>query len=301
MEAFNPRRILAPTDLSEFASTTVRYAADLARRFEAELVVMHADPMTTPVDFFEAPVTIHPIDDEEVRNTIESHLQSWIASNLPSDVLTRTLVVLQTPVDAILTTAGSLDCDLVVMGTHGRTGWRRALLGSVTEGVMRDINRPLLTIRSSEFDPAAGRPISKILCPVNFSDVALQSIETAAVFARAFDAELLVLHVIESGSGEAEVGVEGLRDWVPSRVRDACWFRELVIHGHAAEQILDFAEKVESDLIVIGAQHRRFGDTTVIGTTSERITRHAPCPVLTVIRDAVQLKQEVKNEEEVMV
>lgn len=301
MDAFNPRRILAPTDLSDFSSTTVRYAADLARQFDAGLVVMHADPQIVPVEFFEAPVTIDVHNDEDVRHALEQRLQTWIAANLPTGVLTEVIVALQTPVDAILSTAVSRDCDLVVMGTHGRTGWRRALLGSVTEGVMRYITRPLLTIRSSEFDPAAGRPISRILCPVNFTDVATQAVEHAATFARAFDAELLVLHVVEPGSGEEEIGIEALRAWVPSGVRDACWFRELVIQGHAAEQILDFAGKVSTDLIVMGAQHRRFADTTVIGTTSERITRYAPCPVLTVYREVAASGRRSRVDEEATV
>ena len=94
-----------------------------------------------------------------------------------------------------------------------------------------------------------------------------------------------LVHVVEAGRNEPHEGdLEALRAWIPHDIRHRCLYKELVIRGHAAETVIDLAQKLETDMIVIGAQHRRFVDTTVIGTTTERILRHAHCPVMTVIR-----------------
>ena len=77
--------------------------------------------------------------------------------------------------------------------------------------------------------------------------------------------------------------MDRLCQWVSSKLMAGCVIKELVRQGHAAEQILDLARSMHSDLIVLGAQHKRFFDTTVLGTTTVRVTRHASCPVLTVI------------------
>ena len=67
-------------------------------------------------------------------------------------------------------------------------------------------------------------------------------------------------------------------------IRSRCSLKEIVRRGDAAEQIIEAVPSVSCDIIVLGGQHKHFHDTTVLGTTAIRVTRHAPCPVLTVIR-----------------
>jgi len=124
------------------------------------------------------------------------------------------------------------------------------------------------------------------LCPINYSEVAHKALEHAVEMSRCFKAELLVLHVIESRSTDIRDEDEHHRlcAWVPDGIRSRCSLREIVRRGDAAEQIIEAATSAGCDMIVLGAQHKRFHDTTVLGTTTLRVTRHAPCPVLTVIR-----------------
>src|SRR5581483_7208421 len=126
--------------------------------------------------------------------------------------------------------------DLIIMGTHGRHGLRGTLLGSVTEHVLRETARPLLTVLPNQF---RGRDVAirRILCPVNYTAIADYALDYARALAEAFDAELNVMNMPE---------------------------------GDAAEGVLKAADAKEIDLIIIGAQHTRFSDATVIGTTTER-------------------------------
>jgi nucleotide-binding universal stress UspA family protein len=144
----------------------------------------------------------------------------------------------------------------------------------------------VLTVRHRAEAPAEehGR-MKRLLCPVNYSDVAHDAIVVSGAMAEAFDGEIYVVNVVESGRNEPHEGdLDALRTWIPHAIRHRCLYKELVIRGNAAETIIDLAQKLETDMIVVGAQHRRFVDTTVIGTTTERILRYAHCPVMTVVR-----------------
>lgn len=109
---------------------------------------------------------------------------------------------------------------------------------------------------------------------------------TASV-AEAFEARLTAVCAIEEEEvqpAELQRAEELLRDWLPSVPALKFSVQAVVRHGNAAEQVLGLAREAAVDLIVIGAQHRRFADTSVLGVTTVRVTRHAPCPVLVVPR-----------------
>lgn len=287
MEHFHPRLILSPTDFSELATAALVYGRDVAACFGARLLVIYADPFLPPPYF-----TVEQVGDvtralERSREAARAHLTRYVQEHVGETVGWEARVVEDHAVSAIVRTAERESVDLIVMGTHGRSGIGRFMLGSVTERVLRETNRPVLTVRwRPGTEQRALLPPRRVLCPVNFTEVALAALHPAAAVAQCFGAELVVLHVVESsGSGGAEEEVhQTLCQWIPPDVRARCQLREMVRRGDAAEQIIAAAESLGSDLIVLGAQHRRFFDTTVIGTTTVRVTRHAPVPVLTVIR-----------------
>ncbi len=144
----------------------------------------------------------------------------------------------------------------------------------------------MLTVREKRKGRTAAQiSIQHVLCPVNYTEVAFQALEHAVAISKCFGAELLVLHVIESPAADVTDHGEHARlcSWIPDETRARCSLKEIVRRGDAAEQIIEMASSAGCDLIVLGAQHKRFSDTTVIGTTTLRVTRHAPCPVLTVV------------------
>lgn len=298
MLTFKPKKILVPTDFSELATWALRYGAELADHFSATLSVIYVDRFG-PAEYLEISPDYYD-DLPAMKRKAEEALSNYLTTQLPVMLKRESGVVIDFPVPGILKTVEGSGVDLVVMGTHGRSGWRRALLGSITEGVLRGMDRPVLTVRHSEGDETPAEfKFHRVLCPVNFTDVAHAALDHAASIACAFDAQLVVAHVVESPDQVVQKGdlLDHLREWIPSEIRDRCDYKELVLKGNAAEQVIEFGRTMNVDLIAIGAQHQRFSDTTVIGTTTERITRHAYCPVLTVSRRVAEEKSVGKSRE----
>jgi len=251
------RHIIAATDLSESSVAAMRYARMLAERFRARLTIIYSDPIDE--------------HQQKLRDEVETHVAPVLAG-LPYDIEVTT----GPPADMIVRTQRAKNEDLIVMGTHGHRGWRRAVLGSVAENVLHTAHCPVLTVSRHSGLPVQGPvAIARILCPTNFSEVAHESLTIANELADAFGAQLEVVHVVE---GDAPPPPENAN------------YRQIVLRGGAAERILDYAEDMGADLLVIGAQRQMFRDATVIGTTTERLVRFASCPVLAVTRQAAERK-----------
>jgi nucleotide-binding universal stress UspA family protein len=299
------KNVVVSTDLSEASVAPLRYARLVADKFGANLTVTFADVTTFEVDMFaDSPVVFATAVDEEhekLRHQIGMRVREWLGGR-PYEVV----VVSGQPSNMILRVAQMRDADLIVMGTHGRRGWRRALLGSVAEAVLHATPIPVLTVgpRLRERTPA----ITRIVCPVNFSDVARDALRFATRLANAFGAELVVLHAIED-DGRSRLAADEermqhearVRNWIDAGTQGLCSYRELVLRGSAAARVLDCIDDLEADLLVIGAQHKLFRDATVIGTTTERLVRFAECPVLTITHSAVTTEEAVLEETETAV
>jgi nucleotide-binding universal stress UspA family protein len=295
MKPFVITSVLAPTDLSDSSIPALRYARLFADRFSAKLTIMYTDPIVYPVDLAGPAgglyINTTPEHQAQLRREVEPHAASVMAG-LPYDID----VTIGQPIPAILAAARERNADLIVMGTHLRHDWRRALLGSVSEGVLHGSECPVLTVATQDgYVGATPYAITNIMCPVNFTDVARESLHVAARLAEAFGARLTIVHVLEADEVmNAKADEEKVRHWVTPELQDVCSFRELVVRGGAAERVLDCADDAGSDLLVIGSQHKLFRDSTVIGTTTERLIRFASCPVMVVPRQAV--RREAKAE-----
>lgn len=289
MRPFVITSILAPTDLGESSIPALRYARLFAERSSAKLTVLYIDPIVYPYEIV-APANAMFIDtsaehEAHLRHEVEQYAEP-VMQGRPYSID----VTVGQPVPTILSVAKRRDVDLVVVGSHLRHGWRRALFGSVSEDVVHGSTCPVLTVaaRDNNVD-AAPDGITNILCPVNFTDVAREALHVAARIAEAFGARLTVVHVIEPDEVmDAKTDEARVRAWIAPDLQDVVSYRELIVRGGAAERVLDCAEDVGADFLVIGAQHKLFRDTTVIGTTSERLIRFASCPVLVVPREAVR-------------
>ena len=280
-------RILVPTDMSDFARLAMRYGAMFRERFGSALTLMFADEVHIPADLLEVPLGYYLDNAPLSRAKLQERLDGLANAEIGGTY--ETALVQASPARAIVQAARNLRADLIVMGTHGRTGIRRAVLGSVTENVLRETDVPVLTVTPNRMGATEPGPvIRRILCPVNFTHIARVALEHASNAAAAFDAELAVIYVVEGIDASQSERVElAFEQWVDPQVRDRCRFSRLVVHdGNPAERVLAAAKSMNADLIVVGAQHKFFSDATVIGTTTERVTRFATCPVLTVVRQA---------------
>ncbi|MCS6806891.1 MAG: universal stress protein [Acidobacteriota bacterium] len=289
MQLFQSNLFLVPTDFSEIATGALQYAGSLAARCGARLQVIFADPFLPPPYFSTRQAEDIAAVLEQSKRLAREQLDRYVHEHIAQTVPAEARVVEDYPVRAIMTTADQYNADMIIMGTHGRSGWSRLMLGSVTEKVLRETRRPVLTVRpQSTVAPSSGLTIQRLLCPVNFTDTSARSLEHASALAACLGAELWVLHVIESPSSppSEEEEVDRLCEWVAPDIRARCRLQETVARGEAAEQILTTASSLGCDMIVMAAQHRRFLNTTVLGTTTVRVNRHAPCPVLTVVSES---------------
>jgi nucleotide-binding universal stress UspA family protein len=283
---FQPQLVLCPTDFSEMATLALKFAKMVSTGFEARMIVLFADHFEPPPYFTPGQENRLIKSMERSRKAATVHLARYIRENLGEETQAEALVMEDRPDQAILKTTEARNADLIVMGTHGRRGWRRFMLGSVTERTLRETDRPVLTVRFKESERVTAPVfIKKILCPVNYTEAAHFSLDHAVAMAECFRADLTVLHVIESPSSDEseQAAHKTLCTWIPGEMRSRCNLREIIRRGEPAEQIIETALSLGCDLIVIGAQHKRFSDTTVIGTTTFPVTQHTPCPVLITI------------------
>ncbi len=146
-------KILCPTDFSDPSYEGLEAAVELARHFKAELVVAHVIspipivPGSVPTAGSYLPRMLKELEDS-ARNT----LQSIVENRIPEDVSAKTMVVVGTPAQEIAQAAITEKANVIIMATHGQSGWKRFIIGSVTERVVRVSDRPVLTIHSPEKD-----------------------------------------------------------------------------------------------------------------------------------------------------
>jgi nucleotide-binding universal stress UspA family protein len=287
--------ILAPTDLSGSSVPALRYARLFADRFAARLTVMYTEPIVYPVEITGLAgatyVNASPAHQAQLRKEVEQHAEP-VMEQLPYGID----VSIGLPVPSILAAQKEHAADLIILGTHLRHGWRRALMGSVSEGVLHGSDCPVLTLAARDgYVGATPYAVTNVICPINFSDVARDSLRAAGRIAQAFGARLTVVHVIEGDDFvDPKEGEERVRQWIAPELEDVWSYRELVVRGGPAERVLDCADDIGADLLVVGAQHKLLRDSTVIGATTERLIRFASCPVLVVPRVALRRKSNVE-------
>jgi nucleotide-binding universal stress UspA family protein len=267
--------ILCPVDFSPLSANGLRQAIAFAQGGATRVIAVYADRFEPPPYFTEGRVQELRRQHREYIGEAERSLRAFVAETLgEASNLVETRVVEGFPADAIVETAVVTGASLIVMGTHGRTGMNRWMLGSVAERVLRESPVPVLTVRE-----APRLPIRHIVCPVTDSDVSRRALQVASGLAQRWDAVLTVLHVVEPGSPEP---ARDLCDWSDPETRARCSIREVVRHGDAAEEIVAMASASPCELLVIGSAPRRFFEGMILGSTTLRTVRHSPCPVLTV-------------------
>lgn len=292
MSRFLLTRILCPTDMSDLSRIGVRCGLAWARRFGAKVFTLFAGELTLPPPYF-TPDQIAALarQVEEAEDQIRTDLWKWVAEIGVKGVEVGAAVGPGPADRAILRVIEVVQPDLVVMGTHGRTGYNRFLMGSTTEKVVRAISVPLLTVREGCRRLVTGEgeattlDIRRILCAADLPKETGANLATVAELPRAFGAELTVLHSLEIPGWLSSVppdardkAMRRLGDLVAKHAADL-QVNIVVTEGSAYQRILEQATREETDLIVVGGRHPT-GDIPVFGSTAIRVMRHAPCPVL---------------------
>lgn len=287
-------RILVPTDFSETAGHALRYASDLARGCGARLTVLYSDLFAPPIDYT---AVIGGWDENalpQMKARAEEQLQRDAEANVDPSVLYETVVRIAAPLDGILAQARESKAELIVMGSHGRAGFRRLMIGSVTEAVMRQAKVPVLAVPPHGDATTA---IKTVVCPVIYNEQCLTALTFAARIAPP-DARFIILRASPAKDFTTSANdLFELRAWVPAALADRCKLRMLG-NEHVASQIEGFARTTNADLIVAAEPADRSAADLLHGTFAARLMQHGECPVLTVNGLAAQLTSAVTREEE---
>jgi nucleotide-binding universal stress UspA family protein len=291
------KRILCPIDYSEFSRHALDYAIAVAQWYKASVTALYVLPQVSSLIPAGTPGLYPPfVFTTEDLQQFRAYLDAFVAQS-GDKVKVETLVAEGTAAGEITRVARELPADLLVMGTHGRSGFDRLMLGSVTEKMLRKAPCPVLTVPSQVAAVPAG-PIqfTRILCPVDFSPSSLKALAFAESLAEEADAHLRVMHVLEpasvfepvamGGGGAPPVNpnasaaaLERLRGAITKDARIYSQVTETVTVGKAYREILREAAELRSDLIVVGAHGGRVG-SGAFGSTTNHVVREADCPVL---------------------
>ena len=270
-------RILLVTDFSDCSGAGVPVARAAAHYYGAAIFVAHVIR-----DAGSTTATTGP--DEARRAAEEANLQRFIASSHLAGEPVETIIEHGAITDVLARVIPARSIDLVVVGTHGRSGVNKLLLGSVAQRIFNVAPCPVLSV-----SPRAGkswgaaRKFARILYPTDFSADSLKALPYALSLARIADAELILLHVAADLSRH-EILQEyhrRLNALIPPEARAWCKFDALAITGDRAEAILNAAWEQSADLIVISA-HRAAGTFEAPLTTAYQVVARAHCPVLRV-------------------
>ena len=286
--------ILVPTDGSEHAARAAEHGAALASAFSASLHVLAVIDTRTAGGPFSDGDLEDEILDRMTADAEETITAITDAVDVPGDI--QTTIRNGNPVDEICTYRDDNDVDLIAMGTHGRTGIGRYVAGSVTESVVRRADVPVFTVRATEQSRDTSS-YDDILVPTDGSASAAAAVEPACEIASQFDSRVHALNVVNLSNiatGSEYTLPKDLIDSLESRgekatERVATRARESgletatkVVSGFPAADILDYATENGIDLIAMGTTGRTGLNRFLLGSTTERIIRHADMPVLAV-------------------
>ncbi len=277
--------VVCPTDLSDASLEAVPLATRMARLHGADLHLLHVHLLHS----------ISPTEEDvpfpgeaEAREELESSAGEIQWNQLVHEVR-RGINAAPT----ILEYAEENGADMIVMGSHGRRGFRRLLLGSVTEEVVRLAPCPVLVVRNRPEKPAP-REIDRIIVPVDFSVSTSGVVETARELASALDVPMELLHAVEpipyaQMSYPIAVDHEDFKTHAQKRLQgyadDVDLERDVTartVIGMADQVIIEATERSASPMIVMSSHGHSGLARALLGSTAERLLRYAPCPVMIV-------------------
>ena len=279
--------ILFATDFSPNSNAALPYALAIAHQFDAKLFATH---VVSPESYLFASPGSWPAlqeTEEQLRQDFVARLEEQLRG-VPHQVLSQVGDI----ADVLFRLIHDHQIDLLVLGTHGRTGLKKLLLGSVAEKLFRRASCPVLTVGPEVVLEKPVAEFSRILFATDFSDQSLAAAPYAISLAQEHQTRLTLLHVMETARAgtvdfepDTEYLTRQLRELV-SREQDFWFEPEYVVEfGDAEEQILKAASDHKADLVVLGvralpgsiAMATHFGHSK-----AQVIVAHAPCPVLTV-------------------
>jgi nucleotide-binding universal stress UspA family protein len=287
--------ILCPIDFSEFSVRAYQHALSLAEHYRAKLVAQHVVELWRyPYADYAASLGDYERFSQALREGGKEQLEEFVKNHTHDEIQPELVVHEGIAPDSILSFAQAEKTDVIVMGTHGRRGFDRLMLGSVTDRVMRRAPCPVLAVGKASHDSVASeegrhrRHLSRILFCTDFSDNSERALNYALSARAEYDAELTMLHVLEEVSPPAKkeqaiaTAKDELEKLIPSAGRKTPKIKTAVRIGKPYEQIIQLALEAQIDMVAMAVRGRGALDLAVFGSTTYRVLQLGPCPVLAV-------------------
>jgi len=276
------RNILFATDFSNASMKAFPYAAALGKKFGACVFACH---IITPTPLVAAAPQAAPYLYEAERNAAEQELDMVLHLPLLEGVKTKSLLPSGLLGDCLVEEIKNNNVDLVIAGTHGRTGWRHLLLGSAAEEICRTAACPVLTVGPEL--PTMPITFTRILVPTDLSDESLRSLPFVVRLANAYGASVTVLHVFPeetAGNPDAkklsEPVLKSMMHIFEPQLEPLK--TEFVIEaGDTVETIVRVAREKNADLIAMGIRNAFLPGFNLRTSVAYRVTATAHCPVAT--------------------
>jgi nucleotide-binding universal stress UspA family protein len=301
------KSILIPVDGSTNSQGAAMLGLEFAQKLGASVKVIHV--LQQRVMY---PLQVEVSYDEEARVRGQEIIKPWSAHAERLGVKCENAVI-ESPLwntgEAIVEAAKESGCDIIVMGTHGREGLARLLLGSVAEHVSRLATQPVMLVRSGAVNTVKGNPFEKLFVPVDGSDNSAIALGVAHELCRQLNASLEIAHVVPDlpipltdpvgayaafdYAGLAKTLEESGHEILTKAVKNTTVGNvssNLVLAGgrHISAAILKAARDASSDLLVIGTHGRSGMDRLLLGSVAEGVIHHAEVPVLLVRSSAIK-------------
>ena len=294
------QRILCAVDFSDFSRHALNHALGVARYYKSTVTVLHVVtplPIAVAGSYYTAAV-LPPVASQEDMDRAAVDVARFIAESGADDVHVETAIV--SAADAhreILLQAERLHADLIVLGTHGGSGFERFFLGSTAEKVLRKAACPVMTVppRTPDVPATAAVPFTHIVCATDFSETSKATVDYALSLAQESKAALTLTHVIDTYpiyvdfAPPAAIDVPAwteqaetrLRALVPEAARSTGLVDVEVRTGAPYREIVALAAERKADLIVLGIRGTRAIDRFFFGSTAHHVVRGATCAVMT--------------------
>ncbi|MDY0221106.1 MAG: universal stress protein [Desulfobacterium sp.] len=323
-----PQRIICTVDFSDFTDTALSYSIALSREFNAKLFLVHVVIEVEPLlKSSEIALDVQALQKSHMDNAFEQLTALVKKTDLPHEIL----IVKGDPADKIRDLALEHRADMVITATHGNSGIKRLLLGSVTEKLIKTIHCPLLVLNTQKFDlPSSSPPgatpgirLKKIMVGCDFSQDSKLAFDYGLSLAQEFQAELYLTHVVKpsenlelKASDYIDVTPADYVKWrssdyfemqkrsmdakrekfdqlrenlerqlyfmVPEESRNWCTPRTALLDGEPYKELITYAQQEKIDMIVLGIRGHTLWEKLMVGSTTDRIIRQSPCPVLAV-------------------
>jgi nucleotide-binding universal stress UspA family protein len=296
MDSF--KHVLAPIDFSTASTTAMMLGARIADAVGARLTLLHVYPYSAADSEVRPFLPDVPPVDEATKTAVLLDL-SHMSTAARAVVRGVQVAMLEgDPSEEILSYAHSHGVDLIVMGTHGRRGLDRIILGSVSERVAREARVSVVVVHDPKPDELVSPPtLSKIVCAVDLGESSHDTLETAAMLARGVGARLTVLHAIElwhwedpcsiaRGDDEeyvrrlSEEGHRRLAEFLGRHRNAGVAMEPVVVVGRPRQDILKAVAQEGADMLVVGAHRMSRMNRVLFGSTAQHLLRTSHCPVL---------------------